>query len=295
MGGMYYHRSDRKLIVVLLAIIAILVGVFVYLGESNRQTERVTKADSLSVDSARESAKATAAQEYYAVETTQPKLFYFDSNTADSTQLLSLGLQPWQVRNIYKYRAKGGVYRKPTDFARLYGLTVKQYKALEPYIRISFDYLPASTLVKEEEEEVVRDTIKYPVKISDDEYVVLNRADTAQLKRVPGIGSWYAKQIVRYGNRLGGYVNVGQLAEIEGFPEEALKYFVVEQPSITRLNLNRLTLNEMSRHPYIGFYRAKAIIDYRRLYGKINSLDDLKLNKHFTPEAIEKLKPYVMF
>ena len=295
MGGMYYHRSDRKLIVVLLAIIAILVGVFVYLGESNRQTERVTKADSLSVDSARESAKGKATQEYYAVETSKPKLFYFDPNTADSTQLLSLGLQPWQVRNIYKYRAKGGVYRKPTDFARLYGLTVKQYKALEPYIRISSDYLPASILVKEEEKEDVRDTIKYPVKISDDEYVVLNRADTAQLKRVPGIGSWYAKQIVRYGNRLGGYVDVGQLAEIEGFPEEALQYFAVEQPSVTRLNLNRLTLNEMSRHPYIGFYRAKAIIDYRRLYGKLNSLDDLKLNKHFTPEAIEKLKPYVMF
>lgn len=295
MGGMYYHRSDRKLIVVVLAIIAILIGVFVYLGESNRMTATGTAADSLSVDSARESAKGKATQEYYAVETSKPNLFYFDPNTADSTQLLSLGLQPWQVRNIYKYRAKGGVYRKPTDFARLYGLTVKQYKALEPYIRISSDYLPASTLVKEEEEEVVRDTVKYPVKISNDEYVVLNRADTAQLKRVPGIGSWYARQIVRYGNRLGGYVDVGQLAEIEGFPEEALQYFAVEQPSVTRLNLNRLTLNEMSRHPYIGFYRAKAIIDYRRLYGKINSLDDLKLNKHFTPEAIEKLKPYVMF
>lgn len=295
MGGMYYHRSDRKLIVVVLVIIAILIGVFVYLGESNRMTATGTAADSLSVDSARESAKGKATQEYYAVKTSMPKLFYFDPNTADSTQLLSLGLQPWQVRNIYKYRAKGGVYRKPTDFARLYGLTVKQYKALEPYIRISSDYLPASTLVKEEEEEVVRDTVKYPVKISNDEYVVLNRADTAQLKRVPGIGSWYAKQIVRYGNRLGGYVDVGQLAEIEGFPEEALQYFAVEQPSVTRLNLNRLTLNEMSRHPYIGFYRAKAIIDYRRLYGKINSLDDLKLNKHFTPEAIEKLKPYVMF
>ena len=295
MGGMYYHRSDRKLIVVVLVIIAILIGVFIYLGESNRMTATGTAADSLSVDSARESAKGKVTQEYYAVETSKPNLFYFDPNTADSTQLLSLGLQPWQVRNIYKYRAKGGVYRKPTDFARLYGLTVKQYKALEPYIRISSDYLPASTLVKEEEEEVVRDTIKYPVKISDDEYIVLNRADTAQLKRVPGIGSWYARQIVRYGNRLGGYVDVGQLAEIEGFPEEALQYFAVEQPSVTRLNLNRLTLNEMIRHPYIGFYRAKAIIDYRRLYGKINSLDDLKLNKHFTPEAIEKLKPYVMF
>ena len=70
--------------------------------------------------------------------------FVFDPNTADSSQLLRLGLQPWQVRNILKYRAKGGVYREPTDFARVYGLTVKQYRELEPYIRISPDYRPAS-------------------------------------------------------------------------------------------------------------------------------------------------------
>ena len=66
--------------------------------------------------------------------------FAFDPNTADSTQLLRLGLKPWQVRSIYRYRAKGGVFSEPADFARVYGLTLKQYRELEPYIRIGRDY-----------------------------------------------------------------------------------------------------------------------------------------------------------
>ena len=75
--------------------------------------------------------------------------FPFDPNTADSTTLLRLGLQPWQVANIYRYRSHGGIYRRPEDFARLYGLTQKQYRELEPYIRISADYRPAVELVKD--------------------------------------------------------------------------------------------------------------------------------------------------
>ena len=69
---------------------------------------------------------------YYKVEGTVHELFPFDPNTADSTQLLKLGLQSWQVRSIYKFRAKGGIFREKTDFARLYGLTKKQYEVLAP-------------------------------------------------------------------------------------------------------------------------------------------------------------------
>ena len=73
-------------------------------------------------------------------------LFTFDPNTATAEQLQQLGLAPYQVRNIMKYRTKGGVYRSPMDFARVYGLTRKQYRTLEPYITIGDDYQPASTL-----------------------------------------------------------------------------------------------------------------------------------------------------
>ena len=122
---------------------------------------------------------------------------------------MRLGLQPWQVRNIYKYRAHGGIYRQKEDFARLYGLTVKQYRELEPYIRISSDYLPASTLVGKHQQ-TERDTLRYPIKLKEDEHVILNTADTTQLKKVPGIGSYYASEIIRHGQRLGGFVKIGR-------------------------------------------------------------------------------------
>ena len=227
---------------------------------------------------------------YYQTEGQTVERFAFDPNTADSTQLLRLGLRPWQVRNIYKYRARGGIYRKKEDFARLYGLTVKDYRRLEPYIRISSDYLPASTLVKEEHYE--RDTLRYPVKIAEGEQVVLNTADTTVLRKVPGIGAYYAAQIVRYGQRLGGYVSIDQLDEIDGFPQDAKKYFVVQDAHPQQLNVNQLTLQQLRRHPYINFYRAKAIMDYRRLHGNLKSLQDLRLSKDFPPEVIERLTPY---
>ena len=223
------------------------------------------------------------------------ELFPFDPNTADSTQLLRLGLQPWQVRNIYKYRAKGGIYRRKEDFARLYGLTVKEYRELEPYIRISSDYTtPASALVGEEER-YERDTLKYPIKTEVPQSVNLNTTDTMLLRKVPGIGEAFARRIVRYGQRLGGYVSPEQLREIEDFPESAIPYFVVQQPHTQKINLNKLTLNQLQRHPYINFYQAKAITEYRRLRGPLQSLQDLKLLKDFPPEAIQRLEPYVEF
>ena len=138
-----------------------------------------------------------------------------------------------------------------------------------------------------------RDTLRYPVKIQADEHVILNTADTTQLKKVPGIGSYYASKIVRYGQRLGGYVSIDQLDEIEDFPQASKQYFVIADAHPRRMNINRLTLQQLRSHPYVNFYMAKAITDYRRLHGDIKSLNELRLSKDFTDEAIHRLEPYI--
>ena len=285
------NRSDRKIALgAMVASVLALVGTWL-MGSDEPVAD---KTGSVLVKGSRSSRPV----QYYAVESSKAERFPFDPNSADSTQLLRLGLQPWQVRNIYKYRAKGGIYRSKEDFARLYGLTVKQYRELEPYIRISSDYRPASTLVgrqSQPQQHYERDTLRFPVKIGEGEYIVLNTADTAQLKKVPGIGSYYAKEILRHGQWLGGYVDVSQLDEIEGFPEEAKKYFVIQDPQPKKLNVNRLTLQQLRRHPYINYYQAKAITSYRRLNGDITSLQDLRLLPEFPPEAIRRLEPYVEY
>lgn len=292
----YFPKSDRRAMIFLLAVV-VLSAVVVGIMDKGGMSSQLARTDSLTADSSiRKAAVRRGVQYIYNVDTVRRKLSAFDPNTADSTLLLSLGLQPWQVRSIYRYRAKGGIYRQPSDFARLYGLTVKQYKELLPYIHISDEYKPAAEVYgRTDAVRSGRDTLRYPVKLQPGQYVTLDDADTASLRKVPGIGRYYASRIVRYRNDLGGYVSVAQLSEIEGIPEAALSYFRVTGGAVRKLNLNRLTLNELKHHPYINFYQARRIIDYRRLKGPLHSIDDLRLLKDFSQRDIDRLRPYVEF
>lgn len=294
-GRRYYYRaSDRKVAVALLLFAAVCVVLIVVVGNNFDSSDAPTATDSTVVGTYRAngSGKPSSQGGYY-VTPQKVELFPFDPNTADSTTFLRLGLQPWQVRNIYKYRAHGGIYRKPSDFAKLYGLTVKKFRELEPYIRISSEYQPASTLYADEK--YVRDTLRYPTKLKPTERIDLNCNDTSLLKRVPGIGSFFAHSIVNYGWRLGGYVSIDQLDEIEAFPVEAKNYFSLRPTATKKLNINKLSLVQLRQHPYIGFYRARTICEYRRLHGDIKNLDELKLDRDFTAEAISRLRPYVEY
>lgn len=298
----YVGKSDRAVLFVLLILAACAVLIIFGIGGGHKNTG-LTAADSLR--NFRMSRGRQVVENYrknrhpddYDGAIARPERFPFDPNTADSTQLLRLGLRPWQVRAVYRYRAKGGVFRRPSDFARLYGLTAGQYRELEPYIRISADYQPAAEVYgrREAPATVNRDTIRYPVKLKATERVMLNTADTAELKRVPGIGSYYAREIVYYRKRLGGFCDASQLMEIEGFPASALHYFTVQPGETQKLNINKLTLNQLKRHPYMGYFRAKEIVDYRRLKGPIHSLRELSLLRDFTSDAIVRLEPYVTY
>lgn len=293
---LYLGKSDRLVLLGLLAVVAV---VLLMTRKIDTMVDHTLPAgpDSVAVSSCDPSVSASSSRYVYAEAGKSVEYFDFDPNTADSTQLLRLGLQPWQVRNIYRYRARGGVYRRPSDFARLYGLTAGQYKRLEPYIRISDDYRPAAEVygTRQERRGYGADSLRRPVKLKPTERLPLNLADTVQLVRVPGIGSYYARKIVAYRQRLGGFASVDQLGEIDDFPVEAMAYFTVDAGHIHKLNVNHLTLNELKRHPYINYLQARAICDYRRLKGPLHNLDQLRLLREFPPEAIDRLLPYVAF
>ena len=56
----------------------------------------------------------------------------FDPNLADSIELSRLGLSKFVVRNILKYRLKGGRFTTPESLARIYGLTEEKFLELKP-------------------------------------------------------------------------------------------------------------------------------------------------------------------
>ena len=101
--------------------------------------------------------------------------------------------------------------------------------------------------------------------------------------------------LLRYRQQLGGFVSVGQLREINGFPESALSYFQLGETEVSKLNINKLSLNQLKAHPYLNFYQARAITDYRRLHGPLQSIQQLRLLEEFSAHDIQRLEPYIQY
>lgn len=246
------------------------------------------------------------------------ELVPFDPNTADSLTLLHNGLKPWQIRNMMKYRAKGGRYRKPDDFRKLYGLTDSAFLALRPYIRIdSTEWVAQRDSLNALRRE--RDSLKH---LTDslrrdslyghvyrhskrDTMIELNAADTFDLQYIRGIGHYTAVQIVRYRNELGGYYSPEQIREIKGLQNMALDSVIphlsAEKDSIKPLLVNTASVKRLQAHPYLSFEQAKALYDLRRSKITLSSMDDLEplvtseVKTPFTREDLQRLKPYLSF
>ena len=222
------------------------------------------------------------------------KLTMFDPNTADSTTFLSLGLPSWMIKNILHYRHKQGKFRHPEDFQKIYGLTEEQYQTLHPYIQITEDFSSKDkdTIRLLTVQSIQRDTL---VKYQPGTVVSLNSADTTELKKIPGIGSRIARSIVNHRRLLGGFYQIEQLGEIRLKAEKLRSWFSVDAGKIHRININKASVERMMHHPYISYYQAKVIAEYRKKKGKVRDLKQLMLYEEFTPADFERMVPYVCY
>ncbi len=72
------------------------------------------------------------------------ELFPFDPNTADSTTFKRLGLKELANEKHLPIPREGRPSPRPSDFARVYGITKRTFEALLPFIRIADDFKQAS-------------------------------------------------------------------------------------------------------------------------------------------------------
>ena len=291
----YYTKSERRVILLLLAIALLLLGIWAVMEYLRPVEVPVTLSESEEIDSflanleEQEKIRKSHTPKNEISAVLQP----FDPNTADSVLLRQLGLPVYIVRNILKYRAKGGVFRSPESFSRIYGLKEEVYQKLKPYITIA--PLVSVSHVRTDTFRQLKDTIPYIPKYEEGTIVDLNKADTSILKRIPGIGSTLARMIVVYRQRLGGFYDVSQLREVPHVRVELNKWFVVTPAGLHKIQVNSASLDKLRSHPYMDFYKAKAIMEYRRKRGKIKGLSQLSMFEEFTEKDLKRLSPYLTF
>lgn len=294
---LYFTKTERQGILVLVVFI---IGVFsapLFFHPQEANPEEDTKFEeeyntflsSLKETKSPRKSRRNFSQAYPPREI---KLTRFDPNTADSLTFLSLGLPPWMAKNILHYRRKQGKFRRPEDFRKIYGLTEEQYQTLSPYIRIAEAPHLRDTLNLLAQPNTRPDTlIKYPAGTIID----LNQADTTELKKIPHIGSAIARKIINYRKRLGAFYRIEQLGEINLKVEMLRAWFSVDSTQIHRININKASIERMMYHPYINFYQAKAIAEYRKKKGPLKSLKQLSLYEEFTEEDFERIAPYICY
>lgn len=147
------------------------------------------------------------------LETDSAERFPFNPNNLPDEDWLRLGLSEKQINVIKNYEAKGGKFRTKEDVKKMYCIAPELYASLETYIRIP----------KEGKTETLNFQSQTNSKTTSEKLLIeLNAADTTELKKLDGIGSAYAKRIVKYRDLIGGFVRKEQLLEVYGLTKKNL-------------------------------------------------------------------------
>ena len=195
--------------------------------------------------------------------------FAFNPNTVSLEDLQRLGFSQRQAQSIVNYREKGGRFARAEDFGKSYVVSDSVFRRLRPFIRIP--------------------------------KLDINSADSAAFDDLPGIGPYYASQIVKYRTQLGGYASTEQLMDLYRFDEEKFAKIedLIECKTPNYFDLWNVDEDALSSHPVIRKRStARAILRYKEntsrdewsiddLYtvGVIDSLQRLRLIRCTSPAA----------
>lgn len=220
------------------------------------------------------------------------KSFRFDPNRASRQELERLGLSTRVVSNLLKYREKGGRFDSPKDLLKIYGMDSSTFLSLKDSVWIAGMNRPTDESSTEAPDAVHRDASHV---LSMD----LNIADTFQLMQLPGIGPVYARRICKYRDLLGGYVHAGQLHEVYGLAPAVVdtieKHLSIDTLHIRPIAINRATFRDLIRHPYLGEYQTKAILNYRDYRkGEVEHINELLVHNILDQKTYQKMEPYLV-
>ena len=223
----------------------------------------------------------------------------FDPNQIEEGDWVEMGIPPKTAKTIRNYLSKGGRFRKPEDLQKIWGLKPSDYYRLMPYVRIKDSRINSAARVEYQKNSPrgrvfsSENTLNRKRKMID-----LNLSDSVEWESLPGIGPGYARRIMRYRQRLGGFVRPEQVGETYQLPDSVFQkvrpYIAnMSEHMVRQLNVNTVSADTLGRHPYCGYSAARLIVRYREQHGSFGRLEDLLDIQPLDLEWLERIRPYL--
>jgi competence protein ComEA len=228
------------------------------------------------------------SKKIYEKENLEAQLFTFDPNTIDLNTWQKLGVRLKTAASIRKYIDKGGSFKTAEDINKIWGLSDAIKARLIPYVSITQIEKNYTNSYTNYVKPIFVKKVIQPIEI--------NSADSATFESLPGIGGGFARRIINFRTKLGGFYKVAQVAETFGLPDSTYQKifpYLNVLPNIKKLHLNRASTEELKSHPYIRWQIANVIANYKKQHGDFKTVSDLKLIMSIDAETYEKISPYL--
>lgn len=212
----------------------------------------------------------------------------FDPNEYTFDDWKKIGFSDKQVKSIMSYNKNGGAFKVKSDVNKLYVVDDDLYNQLSDKIDLP-NALPPKYVDASHPIENNTETERVDVNI--------NTASIDELSEVPGIGPFFAKEILKIRENYGGIYDAKQLLEIYKMDKEKLadieKYIIVDAKDIKKLNVNTATRDALLKHKEISWDIANSIVYIRERNGDYEKIDDLLKSVFINQEKLKLLQPYI--
>lgn len=218
-----------------------------------------------------------------------PKMYPFNPNFLSDYKGYALGMSNEEIDRLHLFRSENRWVTTAKEFQRVTHVSDSLLQQITPL----FKFPEWASKSKNEEKAEQKKFSVANVKFKE-----LNQATAEDLKVIYGIGDKLSARIVKFRNRLGGFMVNEQLYDVYGLEEDVIlrileKFRVKQQPSIEKINLNSATGREMQNLIYINQKLANQIVTYRDSVGIIKSFTELTKIEDFPAKKIDRIKLYL--
>ena len=207
----------------------------------------------------------------------------FNPNTYTLSDWMNLGLSEKQSVVVLKFTSRG-IYSEE-DLKRIFVIPEVLFELIRDSVVYPerFQNTPNQELFKKQAKQIT--------------LINLNTADTTEFMKIYGVGAFYAKQIIRYREKLGGFFKKEQLFEVWKMTTEAYgkikDHVFISEKDVKRININSVTIEELKVHPYLKWNQANSIIKMRIQRNGFKNIEEIKESVLIDSETYEKLFPYL--
>ena len=274
-----FNKQERSGIFFFLLMVIVLQGVYYYVKANPSQKETSF------VLNTREQHRIDSLRIYQAKASI--KIYPFNPNYITDYKGYTLGLSTSELDRLFAYRTQGRFVNSVEEFQTVTQISDSLLNEISSYFEFP-DWVGKNQSSKKKISFVKKE------KGTKD----LNSATAEDLMEVYGIGETLSERIVKFRDRLGGFLVNEQLYDVYGLkPEVAekalLKFQVIKVPTLDKININKAGIEELSQLIYINKSLASNIIDYRDKNGSFASFQELSNVDAFPTEKLDRIALYL--